>query len=91
MHGIGEFRCTDGKIYKGSFANSLRNGIGLQWFPDGNLYQGNFKDDKRDGLQIIHFKATGDTADSEYQDNFIEGLCAEHRSDGIIWFTHSKD
>jgi hypothetical protein len=83
-HGIGEYRwADDGTIYKGCFANNNRNGIGLQWYPDGNFYQGNYKDGKRDGLQIIHFKATGDTADAEYQDGLKEGLYAEHRSDGV--------
>ena len=65
--------------------------MGLYWYPDGDLYQGNYKDDKRDGLQIIHFKATGDTADAEYQDDLPEGLWALHTSNGIIWYTHSKD
>ena len=67
------------------------NGMGLQWFPSGRLYQGNYKDDKRVGLQIIHLKATGDTADAEYQDDFAEGLFAEHTSYGIIWCTKSKN
>jgi hypothetical protein len=76
MHGIGEFRWADGKIYKGSFANGKITGIGLDWYPNGNHYQGNYKDDKRDGLFIIHFKASGDTADVEFQDGLAEGLYA---------------
>ena len=91
MHGIGEFRWPNGIIYKGSFANDNLNGIGLYWFPDADLYQGYHKDNKRDGVQIILYKATGDTADAEYQDGLREGLYAEHRSDGVYWFTNSKD
>ena len=91
-HGIGEYRwADDGTIYKGSFANDDFNGIVLQWYPDGNFYQGTFKDDKRDGLFIIHSKATGTTANAEYQDGLEEGLCSEHTSSGIIWDTFSKD
>jgi hypothetical protein len=90
-HGIGEYRWASGNIYKGSWANDNMNGMSLFWHHDGSLNQGNYKDDKRDGLQIIHFKATGDTADAEYQDNLAEGLCAEHTSNGIIWVTRSKD
>jgi hypothetical protein len=67
------------------------NGIGLLWFPSGNLYQGNYKDDDRNGLQIIHYKADGNKADAEFVDNLFEGLYSEHTSDGIIWYTHSKD
>ena len=88
-HGIGEYRWADGKIYKGSYANGVRNGMGLLWFPDGDFYQGNYKDDKWDGLQIIQFKASGITADVEYQNNKREGLYASHISDGIYWFTMS--
>jgi hypothetical protein len=91
MHGIGEYRWANGRIYNGSWANDNRNGMGLLWFPDGNLYQGNYKDYKWDGLQIIHYKATGNTADAEYQDGLAEGLYAKHTSDGIIWVTHSKN
>ena len=32
MHGIGEYRFADGKIYKGSWANHVINGMGLYWF-----------------------------------------------------------
>ena len=69
MHGIGEYRYVDGNIYNGSWANNKRNGIGILTFPYGSLFQCNFKDDKMDGLQIIHYKATGDTVDAEYQDD----------------------
>jgi hypothetical protein len=91
MHGIGEYRWADGRIYKGSWANDDRNGMGLLWYPNGSLYQGNYKVNKRDGLQIIHSKATGNTADAEYQHDLLEGLFALHKSDGIVWYTHSKD
>ena len=62
------------------------------WYPFGigSLYQGNYKDGKRDDLQIIHVKATGNTADAEYQDDLRQGLYAEHRSDGVYWITYSK-
>jgi hypothetical protein len=90
MHGVGEYRWANGKIHKGSYANGARNGIGLYWLPSGDFYQGNYKDDKWDGLQIIQYKATGNTAEAEYQNNLREGLYAEHRSDGIAWFTYSK-
>jgi hypothetical protein len=91
MHGIGEFRYNDGAIYKGCWTNDNRNGTGLFWYPDGDLYQGNYKDSKWDGLQIIHYKATGVTADAEYQDGLLDGLYAEYTSNGIIWRTYSKD
>jgi hypothetical protein len=42
------------------------------------------------GLQIIHNKATGNTADAEYQDGLAEGFSAYHTSDGVIWYTYSK-
>ena len=46
MHGIGEYnRKSDGAIFKGSWANDKRNGIGLDWFPNGNFYQGTYKDE----------------------------------------------
>jgi hypothetical protein len=67
MHGIGEFRFFNGRIYKGSFANDQFHGIGLLWLPNGNLYQGYYKDDKMDDFQIIDFKASGDSAYVEYQ------------------------
>jgi hypothetical protein len=91
MHGIGEFRFANGRIYKGSFANDQFHGMGLLWLPNGNLYQGYYKDDKMEDLQIIDFKATGDSAYVEYKENFMEGLFAFHKSDGIIWSTYSKD
>ena len=91
MHGIGEFRWANERIYKGSFSNGNRNGMGFLWFSNGDLCQGNWNDDKQDGLQIIHFKATGTTADAEYQDGLAEGLYALHRSDVMIWYTHSKE
>ena len=74
MHGLGEYRWANGNIYKGSWANGNMNGIGLFWSPDGDLCQGNYKDNKRDGLKIIHYKASGNTADAEYQDGLLEGL-----------------
>jgi antitoxin component YwqK of YwqJK toxin-antitoxin module len=89
-HGIGEFRWARGEIYKGSWANNNRHGIGLEWYPSGDFFQGTHKDDKRDGLFIIHFKASGNTADVEYQDGLKEGLWAEHKSGGVTWYTHSK-
>jgi hypothetical protein len=41
-HGIGESRCSDGSIYKGSYVNDKKTGLGHLWFPDGDLYQGTF-------------------------------------------------
>jgi hypothetical protein len=73
-HGIGEYRWAEGSIFKGSWANDKRNGIGFEWFRYGDFYQGTFKDNKRDGLFIIHEKASENTADAEYKDDFIEGL-----------------
>ena len=81
---------ANGTILKGSYANDKRNGIALKWLPSGSLYQGTYKDGKADGLQIIHYKASGKTADADYQNNLFEGLYAEHTSDGIFWCTHSN-
>ena len=88
---MGEFKWANGNIYKGSFSNDKFNGIGLKWLANGDLLQGNYKNDKRDGLHIIHLKATGNTADVEYQDDLKEGLYAEHTPTGIIWCTFSKN
>jgi hypothetical protein len=38
----------------------------------------------------MQFKATGVTAEAEYKNDKKKGLYAEHRSDGVAWFTYSK-
>jgi hypothetical protein len=53
-HGIGEYRYSNGDIYKGSWANEDKSGIGLYWTAKGDLSYGTYKEDKNDGLHIIH-------------------------------------
>ena len=50
MHGKGEFRWTDGKIYKGFYVNNLKEGYGELVWPDGTFYRGFWKSGRMNGL-----------------------------------------
>jgi hypothetical protein len=89
-HGIGEYRLTDGSIYRGSFEDGKFNGFGLQRHPDNNLIQGNYKNNQRIGLQLITDAETGDIYETEFKDDYAEGLAAYHEGEeGTIWLTLS--
>lgn len=42
MHGTGEFRWADGRVYRGEYVNDKKHGKGVYTWPDGRMYQGNF-------------------------------------------------
>lgn len=46
MHGYGEFKWPDGRVYKGSYKDDLKDGHGLFEWPDGRKYLGNWEKGK---------------------------------------------
>ena len=67
MNGIGKLTFSNGLIYNCTYEDNFKNGMGILCLPNGDLYQGNYENDKRDGLHSIRYKASGVTADAEYE------------------------
>ena len=42
MHGYGEFKWADGRVYKGDYKEDLKDGWGVFEWPDGRKYEGNW-------------------------------------------------
>ena len=38
MHGSGEFKWADGRVYKGEYQNDKKHGVGIYTWPDGRMY-----------------------------------------------------
>ena len=38
MHGKGEFRWADGRVYNGEYYNDKKHGAGVYSWPDGRKY-----------------------------------------------------
>lgn len=52
MHGTGEFRWADGRVYSGNYANDKKHGQGVYSWPDGRRYQGQFHEGRQHGKGI---------------------------------------
>lgn len=46
MHGNGEFKWSDGRVYVGEYANDKKHGQGVYTWPDGRYYDGRFHNGK---------------------------------------------
>ncbi len=74
INGLGiQFNLLNGNIYKGSFLNSMKNGIGTFRWNDGTISYSEFSEDKINGFSII--KYSNDCIYSgEIKDNNFEGF-----------------
>ena len=74
INGLGiQFNLLNGNVYKGSFLNSMKNGIGSFRWNDGTISYSEFFEDKMNGYGII--KYINDCIYSgEIKDNIFEGL-----------------
>ena len=45
MNVHGEYRFADGRIYKGSFKNNVKQGKGALFWENGDVYEGDFSED----------------------------------------------
>ena len=52
----GEYKTSDGSVYKGEFRKGMLNGIGT-WEKDGDFYEGDFVNWARHGKGIYQFSS----------------------------------
>ena len=50
LHGIGVYRWSDGKVYRGEYRNDKKEGFGIYSLHDGRQYEGWWLDGKQHGL-----------------------------------------
>ncbi|NJR41906.1 MAG: hypothetical protein HC767_03870 [Akkermansiaceae bacterium] len=71
--GYGVCRYYNGDFYEGTWADGVRNGIGMQQCTDGSNYVGQYKEAKREGYGVYTFH-NGDCYLGTYKQDLPNGL-----------------
>ncbi len=54
LHGVGAYKWSDGKMYKGQYQNDKKEGFGVYHLSDGRRYEGWWRNGKQHGLGIMY-------------------------------------
>ena len=71
MHGVGVFEWTDGRVYKGSFANDRKEGQGILTWGDGRIYDGQWRNGKQHG-QGFFTSSDGQRQQGQWADGKVQ-------------------
>jgi len=71
--GYGVCRYYNGDFYEGTWADGVRNGVGMQLCTDGSNYVGQYKEAKREGYGVYTFH-NGDCYLGTYKQDLPNGL-----------------
>merc|ERR550537_544690 len=81
IHGSGEYSGADGRVYRGSWRDSMMHGAGVYEWPDGRVYEGEYVKDKKHGFGIFTWR-DGRRYEGFWCDSLQHGLGYLHQPSG---------
>ena len=73
----------NGEIYKGTYNNNMKDGLGKLTKPDGSFYEGEFKNDMKDGNGKLYF-TNGNYLKGRWENDMMVGEFLEYNKEGKI-------